>query len=234
VLAGPACRRPAAALPRLPLSLPHPPLTPGPIAARPHLSVVSHRVARVPSPSPVRQPASATSACCRLRLRHLEPFRPRHPAADPALPPSFSLSPSTTWHSQGDAPPHFPLAFSPACPPNCRSHWCLTPLRSEPEPELPFPPLVLQRLRAHLAGSCHGDPSSSLVPARAPSSSAIIGEHDRALSLHPNGLTPHLLPPSPTLQGHTVDVIHHRSCLAIVERHRPKHPPRLDTAPPLG
>jgi hypothetical protein len=90
-----------------------------------------------------------------------------------------------------------------------------------------------------------GDPSSSPVPARAPPPSA---EHDQVLSLHPNILTPHL-PPSPTLQGHTVDVIHHRSCLAAVEHRRPKHPPlpprcvaarvssapnRLPRCPPCG
>jgi hypothetical protein len=91
-----------------------------------------------------------------------------------------------------------------------------------PEPELPS--LSTAYVPTSPAPAT-GDNSSSLVPARAPPPSAIIGEYDRALSLRPNGLTPHLLPHSPTLQGHTVDVIHHRSCLATVERLYLKHPP---------
>jgi hypothetical protein len=53
------------------------------------------------------------------------------------------------------------------------------------------------------------DPSSSLVLAGGPPPSTIIGEHDCALSLHPNGLTPHLLPPSPTATPSTSSVTGH-------------------------
>jgi hypothetical protein len=198
-----------------------PPLTPGPVAARPHLSATPHRIARAPPPSPIRQPASTASACCRLRPRRPEPFQCRGPAADPAVHPPFSLHrvacPSRPL-------PHFPSLLLPVCPPIWRRRRCLTSLGSASTSELELPSFSTAYAPASPAPTT-GDPSSSLVPARAPPSSAIIGEHNCALSLHPNGLTPHLLPPSLTLQGYTIDVIRHRSYLTAIEHRCPKHPP---------
>jgi hypothetical protein len=137
---------------------------------------------------------------------------------------SLSYFPSSTRHR---ADPPFPLWFSLTRPLIWRSHRCLTLLCSTSTPELELPSLSTTYAPTSPAPAT-GDPSS-LIPARAPPPSAIIGEHDRTLSLHLNGLTPHLLPPSPTLQGHTIDVIHHWSYLTAIERRRPKHPP----PPPL-
>jgi hypothetical protein len=114
--------------------------------------------------------------------------------------------------------------LSPTCPQIWRSRRCLAPLCFASTPELELPSFSTVYAPASPAPAT-GDPSSSLVPTQAPSPFVIIGEHDRALSLHSNGLTPHLLPPSPALQGHTVDVIHHWSYLAAIKRCRPKHPP---------
>jgi hypothetical protein len=172
-----------------------PPLTPGFVAARPHLSATPHRIARAPPPSPIRQPASTASACCRLRPRRPEPFQCRGPAADPTVHRPFSLHrvacPSRPL-------PHFPSLLLPVCPPIWRRRRCLTSLGSASTSELELPSFSTAYAPASPAPTT-GDPSSSLVPARAPPSSAIIGEHNCALSLHPNGLTPHLLPPSLTL-----------------------------------
>jgi hypothetical protein len=94
------------ALPHLSLSLPHPPLITGPVAAQPHLSVTQHRVARAPPFSPVRVARA---------------------------PPSLSCFHSSAWHARAD--PHFTLSFSPTHPPIWRSRRCLTPLCSPSELE---------------------------------------------------------------------------------------------------
>jgi hypothetical protein len=219
-------RRPALCRPgppRLPLSLPHPaadhrtPLPPGPICQSRSAASPANRRSPL-SAQQRRRSCLTTEGRCRPRLspRAVD----RHAPSSPYL----SCFLSSAWHTRADPPP-LPLSFSPARPPIWRSRWLLTLLRSVPELEL------LSFSTAYASTSlapATGDPYSSLVPARAPPSFAIIGEHDHALSLRSNGLTPHLFPPSPTLQGHTVDIIHHRSSLPVDERCRPKHPP-----PPL-
>jgi hypothetical protein len=142
-------RRPELCWPGPPVGAP--PLTPGPIAAQPHLSATPCRVARGLPPSPVRQPASAVSACYCLRLRRSEPFQPCGLAANP-VPPPFTVSPSAAWHARIDPPPPFPSLLYPTRPPIWRRHRHLTPLRLVPEPELELP-LLPHCLRNHLTGS---------------------------------------------------------------------------------
>jgi hypothetical protein len=101
--------------------------------------------------------------------------------------------PFSFLHAAPSRPPpsHFPRLFSLTCPPIWRSRRRLTPLCSTSTPELELPSFSTAYTPASSAPAT-GDPSSSLVPARASPLSAIIGEHDHTLSLHSNGLTPHL------------------------------------------
>jgi hypothetical protein len=169
VLAGPVCQRPTSALPRLPLSLPHPTADTGPRCC---LTPPVSRVALAPPPSPVCQPASATSARYPLRPRRPEPFRPHGPPADP--PPYFSLSPSVAWHVRADPPP-ISLSALPARQSIWRRRRRLTPLRFAPEPELELPSFSTAYASASPA-SAIGDPPSSPVPVRAPQPPPLHGE----------------------------------------------------------
>jgi hypothetical protein len=220
---GPACLCPAGALPRFSLFLPHP--------AADHWACC--RPTPLVSRVAPRRPRPATLPCSLAHLHRkctlLPPTAPPRAIPTPwsalltAAPGALYLShfPSSTRHQ---VDPHFPLLFSLARPLIWRSHQCLTPLCSVSTPELEHPSFSTTYAPASPTPTTR-DPSSSLVPARATPPSTIISEHDCTLALRLNGLTPHLLPPSPALQGHTVDVIHHRSNLAAVERHRTKHPP---------
>jgi hypothetical protein len=107
VLAGPVCQRPTSALPRLPLSLPHPTADTGPRCC---LTPPVSRVALAPPPSPVCQPAFAMSARYPLRPRRPEPFRPHGPPADP--PPISLFLPPSRGTSEPTLPP-FPSLLSP-------------------------------------------------------------------------------------------------------------------------
>jgi hypothetical protein len=137
-----------------------PPLTIGPRCCP--TPPVSHAAPRRPCPAAL--PFPHNSAAARTRWPGAVAGHVLHPASHPP-------------------PPHFPLSFLPVCPLIWTSHRCLTLLRSASELELISFSIAYASTSPALA---IGDPSSSLVPARAPPSSAIIGEHDHTLSLHPN------------------------------------------------
>jgi hypothetical protein len=128
--------------------------SPGPVAARPHLSAVPHHVARAPPPSPVRQPTYDRAA-----QSHPDPAvcatnrRTRGPLSLP-----FSL-----LDAAPSRPPHFPLLFSPARPPIWRSHRRVTPLSSASTPKLEVPSFFTTYVPTSPAPATR-DPSSSPVP----------------------------------------------------------------------
>jgi hypothetical protein len=96
-----------------------PPLTSGPVAAGPHLSV------------------STGSARCRLRPHRPEPFRPRGSTIDPVPPSSFSRSPPRIRRfGEGTGTSLRSIlrpssSSSPSPQPMCLSHW-LPPLEIPP------------------------------------------------------------------------------------------------------
>jgi hypothetical protein len=108
VLARPACQCPTVTPPRLPLSLRTPPLTPGPVATRPHLSAASPVPLRFPrfvSPPPSRAHAVTSD---RTTQSHSDPMvwlpTPHRPPLSPFLPPPCGTPEPT---------PPFPPLLSP-------------------------------------------------------------------------------------------------------------------------
>jgi hypothetical protein len=107
VLAGSACRHPAAALPHLPLSLPHPAAdTRSRCHPAPPVSCAASRRQR--------RTALPCLPACLLRECTLLPLTvPPRAILAPRRHPSFSLSPSTAWHARaGPHGLHFPLCSS--------------------------------------------------------------------------------------------------------------------------
>jgi hypothetical protein len=152
VLAGPACWCPAAALPHLPLSLPHPVADTGPRCLPTHLSVAPHHVTHTPPPSPIRHrprrecalpPSTALPGAiltprsgCRPRLPPLSLFLP--PPRGTPEPTPLSTSRARQIEEVTDASLRSilrssPISSPPSPPPTCLPHQL-------PPPDTP-PPL---------------------------------------------------------------------------------------------
>jgi hypothetical protein len=153
VLAGSACRHPAAALPHLPLSLLHPTADTGP-RCRP-ASPVSRAALRRP-----RLTALPCSPACLCRERELPP--PTVPLG--AILTPWSALPCRAWAPlspvflppRGTEPtPPISLFALPARPLLWRRRRCFTPLCVHVRARAP---LLLHRLRAHRVGSRHRRP----------------------------------------------------------------------------
>jgi hypothetical protein len=212
VLAGPAYRHPAAALPHLPLSLPHPAadIRPRCCPAPPVSRATPCRLCPAALPcSPARLP----------RERALSPLTAPHGAIPTlwsallcrARAPPLSCSPSSAWHRA--PPPPISLSALPARPPIWRRRRCLTPLRSVPRPSLSSPPSPPSTRPPHRLSP----PEPPLLSGSRPSAIASVASRPDLPICH---RCPHLRPPSPSLfRADTVG-----SCL---HRHWPPElPPR--------
>jgi hypothetical protein len=166
---GPADRCPTAALPRLPLSLPHPTADTGP---RCHwASPVNRAAPRCPHP--------AALPCSPARLHCERALLPSTTPPEAILTPWSELS----CHTRGPSLPRFPtsarhrttdLEKTPA------PHAAPRPRPSSSSPSSPLPTRPPRWLPPPET------PSSSPDSVRAPPSFAIIGELDRTVFLHPN------------------------------------------------
>jgi hypothetical protein len=153
----PCCR--AASLTPLP---PAPPADTGPSTHPvPTCQPRPHHIGRAPSPFPIRQPASAVSARCCLRPRHLEPSRPHGPRCR-AAPWALSL-PFFFLHAAPSPPPPFPSLVLPRTPTDLEKTPVPHSARFRVHTRARAPPFSTAYASASLTPATR-DPSSSLVP----------------------------------------------------------------------